>query len=114
MDQKNVWIAMAIILVMFFAYQFLYELPRLEREQALLEEQQQQQAEAQTEEPDAVLPDVSTATTGGSVACSDRVRSGSTSRKMRMPRLRNRLLRWLACTTDSTEPSLWRIRSVHA
>ncbi|MEM7121151.1 MAG: membrane protein insertase YidC [Pseudomonadota bacterium] len=62
MDQKNVWIAMAIILVMFFAYQFFYELPRLEREQALLEEQQQ--TEAQTEQSDAVLPDVSTATTG--------------------------------------------------
>ena len=64
MDQKNVWIAMAIILVMFFAYQFFYELPRMEREQALLEEQQQQQTEAQTEQSDAVLPDVSTATTG--------------------------------------------------
>ncbi len=64
MDQKNVWIAMAIILVMFFAYQFLYELPRMEREQALLQEQQQQQAEGQTEEPDAILPDVTTATTG--------------------------------------------------
>ncbi len=64
MDQKNVWIAMAIILVMFFAYQFLYELPRMEREQALIEAQQQQQAETQTEQSDAVLPDVSTATTG--------------------------------------------------
>ena len=64
MDQKNVWIAMAIILAMFFAYQFLYELPRLEREQAQLEAQQQEEA-TQTEQPDAVLPDVSTATTGG-------------------------------------------------
>ncbi|TFG86781.1 MAG: YidC/Oxa1 family membrane protein insertase, partial [Hyphomicrobiales bacterium] len=41
MDQKNVWIAMAIILAMFFGYQIFYELPRAQKEQAQLETQQQ-------------------------------------------------------------------------
>ena len=64
MDQKNVWIAMAIILAMFFGYQFLYELPRTQQKQAELEAQQQQQQQAggtttgDTASGDAVLPDV--------------------------------------------------------
>ena len=65
MDQKNVWIAMAIILAMFFGYQFFYELPRMEREQALQEAQQQAADTTASDSAtgDAVLPDIDTSTT---------------------------------------------------
>lgn len=63
MDQKNVWIAMAIILAMFFGYQFFYELPRMEREQAQIEAQEQA-AQDTTVTSDAVLPDVGTVSGG--------------------------------------------------
>ena len=68
MDQKNVWIAMAIILAMFFAYQIFYELPRMEQEQAVLE-QQQAAGEATTGETatgeTATLPSVDQAAGSG-------------------------------------------------
>ena len=40
-EQRNVWLATAIILLMFIAWQFFYELPRIQREQEALERQQE-------------------------------------------------------------------------
>ncbi len=54
-DQKNVWLAMAIIIAMFVGWQFFYELPRIEREQ----EAQQRQAELAADQTgDATLPEL--------------------------------------------------------
>jgi YidC/Oxa1 family membrane protein insertase len=54
-DQKNVWLAMAIIIAMFVGWQFFYELPRIEREQ----EAQQRQAELAADQTgDANLPEL--------------------------------------------------------
>ena len=61
-DQKNVWIAMAIIVVMFFGWQVFYELPRAQEQQerqALLAEQA---AQEQAEQGDAVLPSTDSVT----------------------------------------------------
>ena len=57
-DQKNVWLAMSIIIVMFFGWQLFYELPRI-REQQEREARQAEEAVARQEAEgggDAVLP----------------------------------------------------------
>ena len=61
-EQKNVWLAMAIIVVMFVAWQVFYELPRLERQQETL---QRQQELAATESADASLPEIDVVEGGG-------------------------------------------------
>ncbi len=40
-EQKNVWLAMAIIILMFVAWQFIYELPRIQQQQEALQRQQE-------------------------------------------------------------------------
>ena len=60
-EQRNVWLATAIILLMFIAWQFFYELPRIEREQESLARQQGLSAT----QDDSTLPQVSTSSIGG-------------------------------------------------
>ncbi|MBN34900.1 MAG: membrane protein insertase YidC [Rhodospirillaceae bacterium] len=55
-DQKNIWLAMAIIVLMFVGWQFFYELPRIQQEQEALERQQQLAAE---QGGDPTLPELS-------------------------------------------------------
>ncbi|MBT6509140.1 MAG: membrane protein insertase YidC, partial [Rhodospirillaceae bacterium] len=55
-EQKNIWLAMAIIVAMFIGWQFLYELPRIEREQERATQQQELAAEAGA---DSTLPELS-------------------------------------------------------
>jgi len=57
-DQKNVWIAMAIIVAMFFGWQVFYELPRAQEEQARQQAIAEQAAQQQAAPDDAVLPSV--------------------------------------------------------
>ncbi|MDA1070244.1 MAG: hypothetical protein O2825_02410, partial [Proteobacteria bacterium] len=66
-EQKNVWIAMAIIVVMFFGWQVFYELPKVreqqEREAAQAEiaaQQQEQAADAVLPSTDGTVPEVAT------------------------------------------------------
>ncbi len=44
-EQKNVWLAMAIIILMFVVWQFAYELPRLQQQQEALDRQKELAAE---------------------------------------------------------------------
>ena len=60
-EQRNVWLATAIILLMFIAWQFFYELPRIQREQETLARQQ----ELAATQDDSTLPQVSTSSIGG-------------------------------------------------
>ncbi len=65
-EQKNVWLAMAIIVAMFVAWQVFYELPRLEQQRETMERQQELAA---TESTDSTLPqlaDIEGADAGGS------------------------------------------------
>ena len=55
-EQKNVWLATAIIVLMFVAWQFLYEMPRSQREREALERQQDLSAT----QDDSTLPKVTT------------------------------------------------------
>ena len=55
-EQKNVWIAMAIIVVMFFAWQVFYSLPKAREDQARAAAQAELAAQQQAETGDAVLP----------------------------------------------------------
>ena len=64
-EQKNVWLAMAIIVAMFVAWQVFYELPRLERQREAMERQQELAA---TESAASTLPqlaDIEGADAGG-------------------------------------------------
>jgi len=54
-EQKNVWLAMAIIVLMFVAWQFFYELPRIEQEQEALQRQQELN---ETQTGDSTLPEL--------------------------------------------------------
>ncbi len=54
-EQKNVWLAMAIIIAMFVGWQFFYELPRIQQQQ---EELQRQEELAGVEDADAILPEL--------------------------------------------------------
>jgi len=54
-DQKNVWLAMAIIIAMFVGWQFFYELPRIQQEQ---EAQQRQEELSAGNTDDATLPEL--------------------------------------------------------
>ncbi len=55
-EQKNVWIAMAIIVVMFLGWQVFYALPKENERQQQLAAQQEAAAQQQAESADAVLP----------------------------------------------------------
>ena len=57
-EQKNVWIAMAVIVAMFFAWQVFYELPKVRDQQAREAAQAEVAAQQQAASPDAVLPDL--------------------------------------------------------
>ncbi len=59
-EQKNIWLATAIIVLMFIAWQMFYEIPRIQREQEALDRQQ----ELSAERDESTLPELATATVG--------------------------------------------------
>jgi len=78
-EQKNVWIAMAVIVVMFFAWQVFYELPKARDKQAEVAAQAEVVAQQQAETGDAVLPSADGLTP--QAATIQEVQAGSLSRE---------------------------------
>ncbi|MDA0951413.1 MAG: membrane protein insertase YidC [Proteobacteria bacterium] len=88
-EQKNVWIAMAIIVVMFFGWQVFYELPKVREQQEREVSQADIAAQQQEQAADAVLP--STDGTVPEVATVQEVQAGSMTREQALqgsPRIR--------------------------